>query len=66
MWSCVLGFKAKQIKAFDSVDHKILLSHLSTGQSGNFLEWFKSHITNLRHVGRKHDDGGNQYNGSLK
>ena len=36
-------------KAFDTVDHQILLSKLSAyGLSGNSLQWFRSYITDRK------------------
>ena len=39
-------------KAFDSINHKILLNKLETqfGISNNELNWFKSHLTNRQQV----------------
>ena len=36
-------------KAFDTVDHQILLAKLSAfGLSGNSLQWFRSYITDRK------------------
>ena len=47
MWNRV--FFLYLTKAFDTVDHQILLSKLSTyGLSGNSLKWFRSYITDRK------------------
>ena len=53
--ACRYGLFSYESKAFDSIDHALLISKLEdVGVSKSTLEWFRSYLSNRKQVAKIH------------